>query len=42
MSRHRDSAQLAEGDPNVSELRARGLISIEGARITYNLNRLCT
>ena len=39
MSLHRDSAQLAEGDPNVSELCARGLISIEGARITYSLSQ---
>ena len=39
MPRHRDSAQLAESAPNVSELCARGLISIEGARITYNLNQ---
>ena len=39
MSPHRDSAQLAEGDPNVSELSARGLISIEGARITYSLGQ---
>ena len=39
MSLHSDSAQLAESDPNVSELCARGLISIEGARITYSLNQ---
>ena len=39
MSSHHDSAQLAERDPNVSELIARGLISIEGARITYNLSQ---
>ena len=39
MPSHHDNAQLAEMDPNVSELRARGLISIEGARITYNLNQ---
>ena len=29
MPRQRDSSQLAESDPNVSELIARGLISIE-------------
>ena len=39
MSSHHDSAQLAERDPNVSELCARGLISIEGTRITYNLSQ---
>ena len=39
MPRHRDSAQLAASDPNVSELCARGVISIEGARITYKLSQ---
>ena len=39
MPRQRNKAQLAENDPNVSELIARGLISIEGGRITYNLNQ---
>ena len=39
MHSHHNSAQLAERDPNVSELRARGLIAIEGGRITYNLNQ---
>ncbi len=35
----RDSAELAELDGNVNELRARSLIEIDGARITYNLNQ---
>ena len=39
MPRRRGSAQSAENDPNVLELLARGLISIEGGRITYNLNQ---
>ena len=39
MSRHRDSAQLAESDPLLSELIARGLVQIEGSRITYRLNQ---
>ena len=39
MPQPRNRAQLAENDPNVKELIARGLISIEGARITYNLNQ---
>ena len=39
MPRQRNGAQLAESDPNVTELIARGLISIEGPRITYNLNQ---
>lgn len=38
LSRH-DSPQIAEKDLNVSELVARGLISIEDGRITYNLNQ---
>ncbi len=39
MPRRRDSDLLAETDPRVSELIARGLISIEGGRITYYLNQ---
>ncbi len=39
MPSHHDSAQLAERDPNVAELRARGQVSIEGGRITYNLSQ---
>ncbi len=39
MPRPRNSARLAENDPHVSELIARGLILIEGGRITYNLNQ---
>ena len=39
MSSHHDSAQPAESDPNVAELIARELITIEDGRITYNLNQ---
>ena len=39
MPRPRNNSRSAESDPNVSELIARGLIQIEGARITYNLNQ---
>ena len=39
MSSHHDSAQSAERDPNVSELIARGLITIQDERVTYNLNQ---
>ena len=36
------SAQLVEKDPNVVELRARGLLSIEERRVIYNLNQTKT
>ena len=39
MPRHKISAQSAENDPNVLELRARGLLSIESGRVTYNINQ---
>ena len=34
-----DSAELVQSDPHVAELRARGVISIEDGRVTYNLNQ---
>ena len=39
MSPRPDSAQQAEADPNVTELRARGLISFDGNRVTYHLGQ---
>ena len=40
--RYKLNAQLAENDSNVVELRARGLLSIEEGRITYNLHQAKT
>lgn len=39
MARRNINALSAESDPNVSELCARGVMVIEGGRITYNLSQ---